>query len=88
MAEWYQVKAKIVSQKGTCTAGHKVGDEFIIDEYVPKGMCCWAFNSLFPFVAGLKSGGSFPWEKETDIATVPCPDDKNPVIFELRRIKK
>ena len=27
MAEMYQVNLKVVSQKGECAAGHKVGDE-------------------------------------------------------------
>jgi uncharacterized repeat protein (TIGR04076 family) len=87
MAEWHQVQAKIISQKGHCHAEHKVGDEFIIGDFVPTGMCAWAFYALFPFVSGLQSGGSFPWEKESDQTTVACPDAENPVTFELRRIK-
>ena len=39
MSEWYQVKVKVISQKGTCSAGHKVGDEFIVGDTVPAGMC-------------------------------------------------
>jgi len=35
MSEWYQVKAKVITQKGTCSAGHKVGDEFIIGDSAP-----------------------------------------------------
>jgi len=86
MSEWYQVKAKVISQKGTCSAGHKVGDEFIIGETVPDGMCSWAFYTLFPFVSGLQSGGSFPWEKDPDQATVACPDAENPLVFQLTRV--
>jgi len=88
MAEWYQVKAHIISQKGHCHAGHKVGDQFIIGDVVPTGMCAWAFYTLFPFVSPLQSGGFFPWEKDPDKTTVACPDAENPVVFELRRIKK
>jgi uncharacterized repeat protein (TIGR04076 family) len=88
MAEWYQVKAEIISQKGHCHAGHKVGDQFIIGDVAPTGPCAWAFYTLFPFVSGLQSGGSFPWEKDPDETTVACPDGENPVVFELRRIKK
>ena len=51
MSEWYQIKARVISQKGNCTAGHKVGDEFIIGDVVPKGMCSWAFYAMFPFVS-------------------------------------
>ena len=87
MSEWYQVKVKVISQKGTCSAGHKVGDEFIIGDTVPDGMCSWAFYTLFPFVSGLQSGGSFPWEKDPDKATVACPDAENPLVFQLTRVK-
>ena len=55
MLEWYQVKAKVISQKGTCSACHKVGDKFIIGDTLPAGMCSWAFYSLFPFVSALQS---------------------------------
>jgi uncharacterized repeat protein (TIGR04076 family) len=88
MSEWYQVKAKIVSQKGHCSAGHKVGDEFIIGDVVPTGMCSWAFYTLFPFASSLQSGGSFPWEKDPDKTTVSCPDAESPLVFELTRIRK
>ena len=88
MSEWYQIKAKVISQKGHCSAGHKVGDEFTIWDTVPTGMCSWAFYSLFPFVSALQSGGSFPWEKNADKTTVACPDAESPLVFELTRIKE
>jgi len=82
-----EIVARVISQKGTCEAGHKVGDEFIIGETTPPGMCSWAFHTLFPFAEVLQFGGSFPWEKDPDKAMVACPDPSNPVVFELRRVK-
>jgi uncharacterized repeat protein (TIGR04076 family) len=79
------VIAKVISQKGTCEAGHRVGDEFVIGEKTPPGLCSWAFHTLFPFAEVLRFGGSFPWEEDPNRATVACPDPANPVIFELRR---
>lgn len=79
------VIARVISQKGTCDAGHKVGDEFTIGQSTPQGMCSWAFYTLFPFAETLRFGGSFPWEKDSDKAIVACPDPANPVVFELRR---
>lgn len=79
------VIARVISQKGTCADGHKVGDEFIIGESTPAGMCSWAFYALFPFVAVLQFGGSFPWEETPGKTTVVCPDPTSPVVFELRR---
>jgi uncharacterized repeat protein (TIGR04076 family) len=79
------VIAKVISQRGTCEAGHRVGDEFIIGQKTPLGFCSWAFYTLFPFAEVLQFGGSFPWEENPNKATVACPDPANPVIFELRR---
>ena len=87
MNDWYKVSVKVIKQKGQCVAGHRVGDEFIIGDIVPEGMCAWAFYTLFPFASGLQSGGKFPWEKDGDTAVVACPDADNPVVFELKRIK-
>ncbi len=82
-----KIIAKVVSQKGTCEAGHKVGDEFEIGQTTPADMCSWAFYTVFPFAEALEFGGSFPWESGPDNARVACPDPDNPVIFELRRVK-
>ena len=77
--------ARVISQKGTCEAGHKVNDEFVIGQQTPPNLCSWAFHSLFPFAEVLQFGGSFPWEQDIDKTTVACPDPENPVVFELRR---
>ena len=34
MAETYEVVAKVLSQKGTCGAEHKVGDQWVIGHIV------------------------------------------------------
>lgn len=81
------VIARVISQKGTCEAGHKVGDEFAIGQTTSPGMCSWAFHTLFPMAEVLQFGGSFPWEKDPDKAIVACPDAENPVVFELRRVR-
>ncbi len=79
------VIAKVISQKGTCEAGHRVDDEFLIGQQTPPRLCSWAFYSLFPFAEVLQFSGSFPWEKDPNKTTVACPDPSNPVVFELRR---
>ena len=81
-----EVVARVISQKGTCEAGHKVGDEFIVGEKTPPGVCSWAYYALFPFAEVLQYGGAFPWENDPDRTTVACPDPGNPVVFELKRI--
>ena len=84
----YEVAIKVISQKGTCVWGHKVGQEFIINEGTPKGMCLSAFGALFPNLRVLQFGGIYPWEPDPNVSQVACPDGKNPVIFELRRLSE
>ena len=79
------IVAKVISQKGTCVAGHSVGDKFTIGQKTTPNLCSWAFHSLFPFAEVLQFDGSFPWENGRNKATVACPDPDNPVVFELRR---
>ena len=81
-----EIIARIISQKGTCEAGHKVGDEFVIGQKTPPGICSWAYYTLFPFAEVLEFGGAFPWETDSTKTTVACPDPVNPVIFELRKV--
>ena len=88
MGETYDVAVRVISQKGTCAAEHKVGDEWVIGSKTPEGICLSAFNAMFPNVRVLRFGGSFPWSTDPDVATVACPDAQNPVVFELRRLRK
>jgi len=88
MAERYDVAVKVISQKGTCAAEHKVGDEWVITNKTSEGICLSAFEAVFPSTRVLMFGGSFPWADDPDVATVTCPDPNNPVVFELRRLRK
>lgn len=81
-----RVKIEVVEVMGTgaCSSDlHKVGQVWIAeDAIVPQGMCCWAYNSIEPFVNALRFGGRFPWRDDPK-ARVCCPDADNPVVFEL-----
>ncbi len=86
MSEPQKVRIKVISQKGTCAAEHKVGDQWIITTKTPDGICLSAFHTLLPNLRVLRFGGSFPWETDPDVTTLACPDAANPVVFELRRL--
>lgn len=88
MADTYDVKVKVISQKGTCGAGHKIGDEWTIAGKSPEGICLSALDAFYPSLRVLRFGGTFPWGEDKDTATVACPDAANPVVFELRRVIK
>ena len=88
MAERYNIQVKVISQKGTCVIGHKLGDEFLISRTTPEGICLSAFNAFFPAMRTLMFGGTFPWSDDPDTATMACPDAENPVVFKLTRIRE
>ena len=91
MAESYDVAIEVISQKGTCDAGHKVGDEWIIkgkECKTPQGMCLFAYSPLDPVVRALMYGASCPWESDPAVTTLACPNAENPVVLELRRLRK
>lgn len=88
MANQHDIRIKVLSQEGTCAAQHKVGDEWIISGHnMPAGLCPIAFNACFPHVRTLQRGGGYPWLRNKDAGRTICTDPKNPVAFEIRRIK-
>ena len=86
--DFYKIKIKVTSQKGKCVVGHKVGDEFETSGLTPPGMCIFAFSSILPSLTPLMFGGQFFWSKDKDVTEVVCPDGDNPVVFELKRVRK
>ena len=83
----YDTAVKVISQRGSCAAGHKVGDEWVVGMHTPAGICIAAFNSMLASIRTLRYNGMFPGE-EPGRRTVACPDAANPAVFELRRISK
>lgn len=91
MFESYDIAIKVISQKGTCHARHKVDDEWIMcneHHHTSPSICHFAFNALYPLALVLMYGGSFPWSTDSDVTSITCIDDENPVVFELRRLHK
>ena len=83
------VTAKVISQKGSCGIGHKVGDEIIFTEDGVKGkICIHALYSFLPKVFAMMYDSQFPWLEDPDVSTSACPDAYNPVIFEISRKKE
>jgi len=86
----YKIIARVVSQKGTCGFGYKVGDEVVFDgETIQGRICLSALYSFIPKVYAMRYGATFPWLKENeDVASHACPDAANPVVFEICRVKE
>jgi len=81
MSQWYQVTAMVISQKGHCAAGHKAGDEFTIGDITPKGMCSWAFYTLFPLLLRYRQVGHSPGKKMQTEQLLPAPIRGKPGLF-------
>lgn len=89
MSEPYDIVARVISQKGTCGAGHRVGDMVVFDGTGVEGkICLITLCGILPKVYAMRYGAYFPWLEDQNVCTHACPDGYNPVIFELRRVKR
>jgi uncharacterized repeat protein (TIGR04076 family) len=83
------VEVTVKSQRGRCAFGHKVGDKIVFDGKSVKGDVCYsALMVLLPKVYAMRYDASFPWAKDKDLIHNACPDGENPVVFEIRRVRK
>ena len=84
-----RIVVEVLTQKGHCAAGHKVGDKIIFENDEIKGkLCITALYSMIAKIFAMKYGADFPWEENKDIATHTCPDGANPVTFQITREEK
>lgn len=95
----YLVEAKVLEilGRGVCPYGHKPGDTFIFDgdsfEVVKTsapagGFCIRAMSKIFPFGLMMPGPGMGRGEEDSRRSLDSCPQAMNPVIFQLKRIKK
>lgn len=83
------VEVKVIKQTGHCDAGHKVGDMAQLSETGVKGkICIHALYSMMSSAFAMLYDAQFPWLKNKDVKTHACPDYKNPVVFEISKIRK
>jgi uncharacterized repeat protein (TIGR04076 family) len=84
-----KVKIELISVEGTCPNGHKVGDTWIINRKSPEpGICLAALFNLFNPIRILESGGSYPMNADPDSYQTCCPDIRNKLVFDVRRMKE
>ena len=86
MPEPSEVEVTVQSVKGKCNFGHEVGDKIYFDGKKIRGDICYnALTVALPKVYALRYGAQFPWG---DVVVDACPDPENPVVFEMRRVRK
>lgn len=89
MTSQTKIAVTVKDVKGNCVAGHKVGDAFEVSGTELKGYVCpAALNSFWAQIYAMKYGVVFPWAEPDGSALVCCPDPKNLVTFELRRVSR
>ena len=81
-----RIVGTITRVRGSCTIGHKVGDQFELSGYSSGGLCGYFYHDIFPFITMLEYGGGFPWG-DPDVMQWECIDKANAVTIELRRIQ-
>jgi uncharacterized repeat protein (TIGR04076 family) len=83
-----KVSIRVKSIAGECQAGHKIGEEIIVENVNLSGyLCPHALHSLWPFVMTLQMRGKFPWG-DGHSTLIACPDGENLVVFEVSRIRE
>lgn len=78
-----EVRMRIVSIRGKCPNGHRVGEEYVVGRKTPAGICLGSFGACLPYLSALRYGASFPFEKEKGTISVGCPDPENEVVWHL-----
>jgi len=85
----HDVEVTVKSQEGKCAFGHRPGDRIFFDGRSVRGEICYsALVVLLPKVFAMRYGVEFPWSKDKEVICNACPDAENPVVFEIRRIRK
>jgi uncharacterized repeat protein (TIGR04076 family) len=83
----YRLTATITGVKGTCSAGHRVGETFEISCHNPGGLCGFFYHDLFPSLSTFQFGGRLPWWSG-DVVELQCPDADNLVTLTLQRAER
>lgn len=85
MPEQYKVKGTMVGLKGSCHAGHKVGDVFELSPWVSAGLCGFFYYTIYPYIMMLHFGGKWPDSWGGDVLEFDCPDKYNALSIRLTR---
>jgi len=84
----YDIILTVKEVKGHCDAGHKVGDTI---EWRGSGMkghiCPDLLHTLYPLAFAMKLGANLAFLRDKDRFDQRCPDPKNRVVIEVRRVK-
>jgi len=86
----HKLKITVKSTKGSCAAGYKTGDYFLVKEPSviaarPEGICMYAVAALLPYLtAYYRQTPPDDWINMKE--ELQCPDSTNTVVFGLERL--
>lgn len=86
-SEAFHLEAEVISVKGDCHTGHKVGDRLRVDCYDSGGLCGFFYHDIFPSLSVMHFNGRYPWGSGEDL-TLECPDRGNAVTIKLRKVRE
>jgi len=78
-----EIEVTVVKIDEPGTQCQKIGDTFIIGKRTPSGMCCAAFQALYPRAAALAWSGPRDENRTLDVV---CPDGK--VVYRLKAMSR
>jgi uncharacterized repeat protein (TIGR04076 family) len=82
-----EIIIQIVSINGNCSFGFKQGESFKISDILPKGLCLFAFHTIYPYYLTLSNKGWFSWVKKDGTVIAQCPNPDGSVEFGIGRKK-
>ena len=83
-ADFDYLTAEVISVRGDCSAGHKVGDKLKLGCWDPGGLCGFFYHDIFPNLSVLQFGGKYPWSQGNEL-TLECPDKFNAITIKLKK---
>ena len=78
------LSAEVISVKGSCGAGHKVGETLKMTCWDTGGLCGFFYHDIFPNLNVMQFGGKYPWGSGDEME-LECPDRANAVTIRIRR---
>ncbi|WP_438434944.1 TIGR04076 family protein [Gorillibacterium sp. sgz500922] len=83
----YEFEVKVTGVKGHCRAGHKEGEVLKVSTLNAGPLCGTAYHAIFPMMLALNMGAKLPWDPEGNTVYSACPDVRNQMSMEIRRIE-
>lgn len=82
-----KIMATVTGLKGTCNAGHFVGEKFELSCHNPGGLCGFFYHDLFATLSVMQFGGNYPWGDSNSLE-MECPDRYNLLTLRLEKVNR